>query len=709
MHTPKKARQNPAFASRFRAFFGAFGLLFLAGCQSLSPSNPAKVIELGRDNIITSSRLSLFTDSVLISSGHNTENCLADFQTCLTAIDATLLDHDSKTYLAVLAELHYAHAMHLKADTACQPPARPPIDPYYANAPKSDSELDAENTARLTCQSGHLDSLYHALRYSYAYMFYEALTGKKTTDTIISEERLRTQDIYHVTLSALIDELYLEDAGSFSTAHIQHATPAAINDSTDAQVRISTIHLDRPDIALHLYLANHPSYLSPLNEGNHALSSLRSIYNSDISALNVTNMRSGMGVGYVGSLDNRHLLNIKTALTESPSDKSRIHPMGHLLMTTVIAPEGDSLDAVLNSKNFHAYFFNPYDQKTVTLLGQTEPLFANFSAAYVEWLKENQFRELALAKLFSKEGERLPELFMLEPYNPNKKVIIMLHGLASSPRTWVELTNNLFADPVLRDQYQVWQVFYATNLPILENRYHIQSLINEAFFATDPDGTHPASRHAVIISHSMGAVISRLMLSDDNLLNPLAEIAEDKSGLSRLLSTTHQDTIKSRLQLSALPQVDTAVFVSAPFRGTDYADRWFTRGVRRVIQLPVSLTQSVTHALIDSDVEKDPLAALYLQNGASQLSDKSIFMQLTRDVQIKDGIHYHSIMANNTKHPTADTVSDFISDGIVPYTSSHLPKADSEIVITGGHSIHENPQTILHLRKILHDHLKKSP
>ena len=41
------------------------------------------------------------------------------------------------------------------------------------------------------------------------------------------------------------------------------------------------------------------------------------------------------------------------------------------------------------------------------------------------------------------------------------------------------------------------------------------------------------------------------------------------------------------------------------------------------------------------------LGALYLQNGASQLSDKSSFIQLTKDITINDRVTYHSIIANN--------------------------------------------------------------
>lgn len=45
------------------------------------------------------------------------------------------------------------------------------------------------------------------------------------------------------------------------------------------------------------------------------------------------------------------------------------------------------------------------------------------------------------------------------------------------------------------------------------------------------------------------------------------------------------------------------------------------------------------------------------------------------------------------------------SDGIVPYSSSHLDGAVSEKIIRGGHSIQEKPEAVLELRRILRANL----
>ena len=49
-----------------------------------------------------------------------------------------------------------------------------------------------------------------------------------------------------------------------------------------------------------------------------------------------------------------------------------------------------------------------------------------------------------------------------------------------------------------------------------------------------------------------------------------------------------------------------------------------------------------------------------------------------------------------------------MSDGIVPYSSSHLEKAVSEKIIKGNHSVHEEAETLLELRRILRLHLQQT-
>ncbi|AWY20207.1 lipase family alpha/beta hydrolase [Moraxella bovis] len=777
--------------------------LVITGCSTLHKPKQiqSKIIDTHRANITTRPQISAAASSILLSSGLTQDECMNAFDDCLDKVKEVLAfgnpqvavndrqhQHIARPTLALLSELYYTKALSLGEQDACQSPTRPPLDPYYANAPLSASEQADKQKERHACLSAKRDAIKASINHSYAYLFYDSLTGQKTTSPLVTENDIKAQDLYHVASNALIGELYQAQNGAFANAHQQgfHLTPT----SDYGHILANSYHSD--DVTVNLYLAHDSDYMANLDvssQNQHLLSDLVSAYDSRLADLNTTSSRAGLGVPYVGVLPDRRMITLRELVGQNQSTKprishaidsttadpadnptdnptknikannpllsqdldsivSRIHPTGHMLLTGVVKPQGTHLSDVLSANVLDVHFFNPYKTKDIEILGKNYPLSANFSAGYALWLAENQLQGVGILNMLNKNTATLPQLFMLKPYDPNQKVIIMIHGLASSPATWVNLTNNLFADPVLRDNYQVWQVFYATNLPMLENRYQIREVIDTAYALTDPNGTHLASQHSVIIGHSMGGIMARMLVSDDDLLPRLDDLGKlddldklvdathidgmdngdlnkitnnqthphDNTLIRQLLADTYQENFNNRFALHALPQVDTAVFISAPFAGTDYADRWFTRFARRVVRLPLDITKTVTGTIINSgqvdstQLQNSAIGSLYLQNGPSQLSDQSAFIKLTKELTINDNVAYHTIMgdrAGSAESLQGNLVGQNLSDGIVPYDSSHLDGAVSETVVTGGHNIHENPKTILQLRKILHEHLAR--
>lgn len=702
--------------------------LSLSGCLSLATPKQAQshIISSNRTSIATSRQLSNQTNGILLTSGYlSAETCFLTFDECLATINEGFFQPQmTKSRLAFLAELHYAHALYHKNRPECRTTERDPIDPYYANAPKTPQEIEENQRERDGCFDDYRTSLYQAINHSYGYLFFDELMGNHSQtlqEHIVQENDIKAQDIYHLATNALIGEVYAQKNGAFAHAtQDKHHQPHPIYAQRHANSYLTDTH------QVHFYIDDDPNLLSALEQDTHALDDLVSAYDARMANLDTLSTRSGLGVGYVGVLSKRRTLGVTDAVFDEALN-ARIHPTGHLILTAIAKPKGDTLDEVLNSTSTDIHLFNPHHHKTVDIFGKAYPLFANFSASYGMWLGENRLRQLAILTMLKKNHSALPELFMLEPYNPNKKVVIMVHGLASSPATWVNFTNNLLADPILQNHYQVWQVFYSTNLPILENRHKIQELIKAAYHTTDPKGIHPASKNSVLIGHSMGGVISRMMVSDDDLsahMDELSYLVSDTTPPTtplKPLDDHEKDNLRERFDLNPLPQVDTAIFISAPLRGTDYAERWFTQLARKVIRLPISLTENTARLLtknISDDALNAPLSErqlteLYLQNGASQLSDRSAFMALTANIDITPNVHYHTIVGDSDglyeKNPDhLDKYASTMTDGIVPYQSSHLDGASSETIITGKHNIHENPKTIRQLRKILHEHLKQT-
>ncbi len=800
------------------------GVVLLPACSTVSVSqlSPERAISLQRGNIVSSNKLSSNTASSLLAAGLNEQACMQHFDLCLEQLTDSILDSKYRPRLAAFAELHYGKARQLADSQDCRNAlARPPIDPYYANAPLSPEQQATQKKNTASCLNTYQERLFDAVKLSYAYLFYDQLdhdfagadnelAQSVEYHRIPNDIDIQTQDIYNAASNDIITRLYkskgnlqelIEDADVEYLPYIGAATnttksatianPAPLKGDLTDQIQVMTMRLNNYNLNIHL--PNENNYLQNARDQKSALADLTSTYEMRLSGLNTISQRPGLGVKLVASLDDRYTTTVRQLLTSSLSGRltkdesqrnpeghiddstptSRIYPTGHLLITGLIKPTGQGVLEVLNSKQLDIHLYNPYRTNSVPILGDDYPLAANFSAGYGMWLAENQLSGVGYLNLLARKQEaNLPKLFMLEPYDPDKRVIVMIHGLASSPATWVNLTNDILSDDKLRENYQVWQIFYPTNLPILENRYEIQKLLTTAYQQTDPQGQNRASNNSVIIGHSMGAVIARMMLSDDNLEDDLERLdeqnmlsySEKRQVIQVLKQAFGEEKLNNRFELQTLPQVDTAVFLSAPFRGTDYADRWFTRALRRIIHIPVGLVKTVTDNLAtiftQGDLAQNPLGALYLENGASQLSDKSSFIQLTKDITINERITYHSIIASNdaditrglaqmqpgggkidlSQAPTenandlnssstsnqaananprqplvaavtvnediSQALTERLSDGIVPYTSAHLEGAASETIISGGHSIQENPQTILTLRRILRQQLQ---
>ncbi len=111
---------------------------------------------------------------------------------------------------------------------------------------------------------------------------------------------------------------------------------------------------------------------------------------------------------------------------------------------------------------------DPLMEDHLDLHGHRVPLASNFTAGYGLWLACSGFNEQSLRALLGRErGIERPHLYLLQPFDPQRRIIVMLHGLASSPEAWVNLANEIEGDEQLRRQFQVWLIHYPTNLPLV--------------------------------------------------------------------------------------------------------------------------------------------------------------------------------------------------------------------------------------------------
>lgn len=664
-------------------YFALLSSLLLSGCQVI---NMVSVKQVDLSKSLSSERASILTDDSLSHASHNTLMMInPKTKTCINTPDECMQSFQNipelgdEQILSTGSELYLSHALQLKDKKECQA--------KYYQTEKDEHEKSKKQQQFQQCSTQYLEALNQSIRYSYAYLF---ATQRKPEQRLFNNRQIQVKDFYNQAIAHLLN--YVNE---YRTQQIDYKSMISVGHS--------------------LYKINISQYPALDLE---QIEQLVSTYNLQFNGLNSLARRDGFGSEFVIKLKRPDFKNTQNIVNYG---KQKIdifhHPNVHLgeylPATVIIEPQQkDNIHDILTSKQFELRVINPNKFVNIELQKQPFQLAANFSAPYGLWLANSKMGSLGLNTMLKQdEGFISPQLFMLEPYNPNKKIIIMIHGLASSPEAWIATSNDMMSDPILRENYQIWQVFYSTNIPIFENRYQIYHLLEQTLSTLQQK--YPQSQQdIVLIGHSMGGIISRLLVSQDDLSPRVLSYIQKKCKDCRKENHIISQIIAQNadyLKLNSLtPKVKRSVFISAPLKGTDYADKWFTQTARKLIKLPLTFTNAtiehLNYQFNDENVKflNKELKQNLLQNGASNLSPKSTFMYITHDVKIVQNLPYHVIVGNNTK----SNDKTIMTDGIVPYLSSHLDGAISEKIIEGGHSIQYTPEAVLELRRILHLHLQ---
>ncbi|MGP1665207.1 MAG: esterase/lipase family protein, partial [Rhodanobacter sp.] len=368
-------------------------------------------------------------------------------------------------------------------------------------------------------------------------------------------------------------------------------------------------------------------------------------------------------------------------------------------MTGALIFDGDTLEQVLTTHQVQLVARDPYRDDSISIAGQKVPLGANFTAAYGVWLARSGFASQSIRSLLGREGGiESPRVLLMQPYDPNRLTVVMLHGLASSPEAWINVANEVMGDDELRQNYQVWEVYYPTNVPVSVNLANIRDALDATLRHYDPSGQARASRDMTLIGHSMGGVIARLLVSSSG--ERLWKLIPQRRHLSQARRERLHQRVGRYLQFAPMPQVSRAVFLASPHRGTPYAKHRLARWIGALIRLPVSVLKevaSLSEVLTGDGDDTSHGPPFKLPNSIDNLSDNDPFIVATAALSVSPKVRYHSIVGvYKSKGALVDS-----NDGVVPYLSAHLAGADSELAVRSWHSVQETPEAILELRRIL--------
>ena len=337
-------------------------------------------------------------------------------------------------------------------------------------------------------------------------------------------------------------------------------------------------------------------------------------------------------------------------------------------------------------------FEDPLDKETVTFEGRTFPLAADFTVPLAVMLESTDPKRHELSRVLNPEKyAHTAAIERLQPYNPNKTIVLVIHGLMDSQATWTPMINKLRGDPVIRKHYQFWFYSYPSGYPY---PYSAAILRNELDAV---EKRFPGRKPMVVVGHSMGGCISRLLLTDsgDQLWMKIFGKPPDQVPLS----PRTREYFRQELFFRHRPEIGRVIFIAAPLRGSNLATGLIGSIANIFIREHSVSSEASQEMLRVTNIKENELKPKRRANSVDTLSPKSRFVNVINTIPITPGVPYNTIIGDRGRGDSPNS-----SDGVVPYWSSHMDGAQTEYIVPSGHGAHQDPKAIADVLRILKAH-----
>lgn len=335
------------------------------------------------------------------------------------------------------------------------------------------------------------------------------------------------------------------------------------------------------------------------------------------------------------------------------------------------------------------------------LVGETlMPLESDLSTP-LAWFLTNPKNSLLETFAFFRpdKARKLEGLHMMQPYDPDRIPVLMVHGIWSSPLTWMEMFNDLQSDPVLRDKYQFWFYMYPTGEPLTFAAAALRDRLKEVREKCDPHGQNGKLDQMVVVGHSMGGLMAYLLTVDskDKLWNslsklPVAQIQADAEAHAQIRRVFFFESDRS---------IDRIVTIASPFNGSGYSN-FFTQWLGgSLVSLP-NTTSRLSQLIFRQNHQSIWDRMFAPRTSLDSLNRNSAVLKLVGETSVPGEVKHHNVVGVSKGRSIRDW-----TDGVVRLTSARRQDADSEIQVKASHSeVQRHPQTISEVRRVLLEHLE---
>ncbi len=293
--------------------------------------------------------------------------------------------------------------------------------------------------------------------------------------------------------------------------------------------------------------------------------------------------------------------------------------------------------------------------------------------------------------------ENLQGFYLSRPYDKTKIPIVMIHGIFSSPKTFMDMAEKIESQPDLYNKYQIWHYYYPTGKPWLATAQEFRTSFRSLIKKLDPQGSHGNLRKTTIIAHSMGGLITRLSLSKPK--NHLSDAYLGKLG-PKILTEAQHNRIHPFFHYKPLTEPNQVIFLSVPHRGSKMASGVVGWCTNKLINIPNILIKGTVKAIRPkqkSKLSKDTLRLLNEgENAVYQLQPNNPALIALNKMKLPKRLKVHSLVGD-----IGLPAFRFYTDGVVTYKSASLNKVGTETLIPSNHDITDDPKSVRRVLQIL--------
>jgi pimeloyl-ACP methyl ester carboxylesterase len=358
--------------------------------------------------------------------------------------------------------------------------------------------------------------------------------------------------------------------------------------------------------------------------------------------------------------------------------------------------------------------YDPLTLTDIAINSERVPLESDLSTPLAHFLSKPELEVLATAglvdpqtllKKIGPEGDNtIMGLYMFEPYQPGKIPVLMVHGLWSSPITWMEMYNDLRNSPEIRDRYQFWFYLYPTGHPFWVSAARLRHDLAELRQILDPNHQEPALDQMVLIGHSMGGLVSRLQTL--NSRDDFWHLVSDQPFERFEAEPETRDAVRSVIFFQPNPSIRRVITIATPHRGSEFSNDVTQWLANKLISIPRQVFTGQDKFIAKNKPILKDTKFFKIKTSIDSLSPTSPVFDAMLHAQRAPWIHYHNVVASV---PQDEFWSKFAAgtDGVVAEKSAHMDDVDSELVVKADHTtVHAHPKTVLEVRRILLEHLR---